>query len=102
MKLNDYNIENFILSFSSWTSDRKPNNTGQEHQPEIGSASSLNSPLYLIAVHQQKEHDNPARQSNHSKSTIYDNVEVRNYIVEIDGIRYPKGPIDINYTESNI
>ena len=38
--------ENFTLSFDAWVTDRKPVNTGQEYQLEIGSASNINIPLY--------------------------------------------------------
>ena len=41
----------FTLSFDSWTTGRKTVNTGVEFQLDIGSASNINSPKYLIAAH---------------------------------------------------
>ena len=52
--------ENFTLSFDAWVTDRKPVNTGNEYQLDIGSASNINIPLYLIVAHQKTQRDNPA------------------------------------------
>ena len=49
----NYSIKNsFTLSFDHWTSDRKTVDTQLEYQIDIGSAQNVNSPKYLIAVHQ--------------------------------------------------
>ena len=67
------------------------------------SARNENSLLYLNAVHQENqetERENPMRPSNQYNNAIFDNVDVRRYFVEIDGIRYPKDPIDVCYTEN--
>ena len=53
--------ENFTLSFDAWVTDRKPVNTGNEYQLDIGSASNINIPLYLIVAHQKTQRENPAR-----------------------------------------
>ena len=53
--------QNFTLSFDAWVTDRKPVNTGNEDQLDIGSASNINLPLYLIVAHQKTQRDNPAR-----------------------------------------
>ena len=45
--------KNFTLSFDAWVTDRKPVNTGNEYQLEIGSASNINIPLYLKVAHQK-------------------------------------------------
>ena len=45
--------KNFTLSSDAWVTERKPVNTGQEYQLDIGSASNLNIPLYLIVAHQK-------------------------------------------------
>ena len=39
--------ESFTISFDAWMTDRKPVNTGNEYQLDIGSASNINIPLYL-------------------------------------------------------
>ena len=38
---------------------------------------------------------------NRFNNSIFDHVDVRKFYVEIDGIRYPKNPIMVNYDENN-
>ena len=86
--------ENFDLSFDAWVTDRKPVNTGNEYQLDIGSASNTNIPLYLIVAHQKTQRDNPARPINQFNNAVFDHVDVKRYFVEIDGVRYPKDPVE--------
>ena len=92
--------ENFTLSFDSWVTDRKPVNTGNEYQLDIGSASNINIPLYLIVAHQKTQRDNPARPPNQFNNAVFDHVRVKRYFVEIDGVRYPKDPVETNFPDN--
>ena len=92
--------ENFTLSFDAWVTDRKPVNTGNEYQLDIGSASNINIPLYLIVAHQKTQRDNPARPHNQFNNAIFDHVDVKRYFVEIDGVRYPKDPVETNFSDN--
>ena len=92
--------ENFTLSFDAWVTDRKPGNTGNEYQLDIGSASIINIPFYLIVAHQKTQRDNPARPPNQFKNAVFDNVDVKRYFVEIDGVRYPKDPVETIFSEN--
>ena len=92
--------ENFTLSFDAWVTDRKPVNTGNEYQLDIGSSSNINVPLYLIVAHQKTQRDNPARPPNQFNNAIFDHVGVKRYFVEIDGVRYPKDPIETNFPDN--
>ena len=92
--------ENFTLSFDAWVTDRKPVNTGNEYQLDIGSASNINIPLYLIVAHQKTQRDNPARPPNQFNNAIFDHVSVKRYFVEIDGVRYPKDPVETNFSDN--
>ena len=92
--------ENFTLSFDAWVTDRKPVNTGNEYQLDIGSASNINIPLYLIVAHQKTQRDNPARPFNQFNNAIFDHVDVKRYFVEIDGVRYPKDPVETNFSDN--
>ena len=85
---------NFTLSFDEWTTDRRIVNTGLEFQLDIGSASNINSPKYLIAAHQTAANSNVNKTINNA---IFDNLDVEQYFVEIDGIRYPKDGVQVNY-----
>ena len=86
--------KSFTLSFDSRTSHRKPVKTGTEFQLDIGSSFNINATFCLIAAHQKTQRNNPigtddppAKSSNNRFSTsICDNVTVKNYFVEIDGM----------------
>ena len=47
-----------------------------EDQLDMGSASNVNSQSYALGVHQQTEHDNPAKTSNQKNNPILENVDV--------------------------
>ena len=96
----------FTFSYESWTTERKPVDTAKEVQIEISSASNINSQLHLIAAHQLTQRPDPADPTvnlskNRFSNAFFDHVKVRKYYVEIDGVRYPKNPIMINYDQNN-
>ena len=90
--------DSFTLSFDAWVTDRKPVNTGKEYQLDIGSASNINIHLYLIVAHQKTQRENPARPPNQFNNAIFDHVDVKRYFVEIDGVRYPKDPVETSFS----
>ena len=103
---NEAFSKTFILSYETWTTDRKPVDTAREFQIDISSASNIKSTLYLIAAHQKTQRPDPANPANNLsnnrfKNAIFDHVEVRKYYSEIDGFRYPKNPVMVNYGENN-
>ena len=68
-------------------------------QHDTGSAQKVNSPKYLIRAHQRK--DRIITPNKNNNIAIFDNLDIRKYFVEIDGIRYPRDGVSINYTEKN-
>ena len=101
---NEAISQTFTLSYESWTTDRKPVDTAREFRVDISSASNINSPLYLITAHQKTQRqDNAGNRlpDNRFNNAIFDHVNVRKYYSEIDGIRYPKNPVMVNYEENN-
>ena len=103
---NEAISKTFTISFESWTTDRKPVDPANEFQVDISSASNINSPLYLIAAHQKTQRPDPADATsnlidNRNNNAIFDDVKVRKYYSEIDGVRYPKNPIMTNFDENN-
>ena len=92
--------ESFTLSFDAWVTDRKPVNTGNEYQLDIGSASNINIPLYLIVALQKTQRDNPARPLNQFNNAVFDHVHVKRNFVEIDGVRYPKELVKTNFSDN--
>ena len=68
-------------------------------QHDIGSAQQVSSPKYLISAHQTKERIDSA--NNNINNAIFDHLNLRNYYVEIDSIRYPRDSLLINYEEDD-
>ena len=95
IKFNDSIKDSFTLSFGSWTSDRKTVDTQLEYQVDIGPAQSYNSPKCLIAVHQTADRIGVPNKGN--KVSIFDHLDVRKYHVDIDGVRYPRDGVSIDY-----
>ena len=96
---NDSIKNSFSLSFDSWTTDRKIVNTGLGYQEDIGSSANINSPKYLIVPHQTAVRAGASNKANNI--SIFDNLDVRKYVVEIDGVRYPKDSVNVNYTKND-
>ena len=68
-------------------------------QHDIGSAQQVNSPKYLIAAHQTS-----LRTTTLDKKiniAIFDNLDLRKNYVEIDGQRYPRDSVLVNYEEKD-
>ena len=80
--------------------DRKPVKTGNEYQLDIGSAPNKNIPLYLIVAHQMTQRETPARPPNQFNNAVFDNVDVKRFFVEIDGVRYPKDLVETNFSDN--
>ena len=102
---NEAISKTFSLSYESWTTDRKPVDTASEFQVDISSASNINSPLYLPAAHQRTQKLDAAGNvlsNNRFNNAIFDLVEVKKYYSEIDGVRYPKIPVMVNYGKKHI
>ena len=92
--------ENFTLSFDAWVTDRKPVKTGNEYQLDIGSACNINIPLYVIVALQKTQRENIVRPPNQYNNAVLDHVNVKRYFVEIDGFRYPKDPVETNFSDN--
>ena len=92
--------ESFTLSFDTWVTGRKPVNTGNHYQLDIVSASNIINPLYLIVAYRKPQRENPVRRPNQFKNAVFDNVDVKRYFVEIGGVRYPKDPVETNFSDN--
>ena len=104
--INEAISKTFSLSYESWTTDRKPVDTAKEFRIDLSSASKTKSPLYLTAAHQKTQRPDFADpvdnlSNNRFNNAIFDLVEVRNYNSELDGTRFPKNPVMVNYEENN-
>ena len=73
--------------------------TGLDYQLDKRSSSEINSPKYLIAANQAAARSDTPNKENKVRSI--DSVDVTKYFVRIDGIRNPKGSLDVEYARSN-
>ena len=92
---NDSLKDSYTLSFDHWTSDRKTVDTRLEYQVDIGSAQNINIPKDLIAVHQTAARIGVPNKTNNTAT--FDHLDVRKYHADIDGIRYPKDSVNVEY-----
>ena len=89
---------NYRIFFDEWYTERRIV-TDQIFQVDIGSAQSVNNPKYLICAHQTEARS--ALPNKRNNISIFDNIDVRKYFVEIDGQRYPRDSILTNYGEND-
>ena len=88
----------YTITFDSWYTERKISNDGRELQVDIGSAQQINSPKNLISAFQSAVRTTPNKASN---PAIFDSNHVTKYFVEIDGVRYPKDGVLVNFEENS-
>ena len=89
----------YTLTFDSWYTERKIVTDGGEFQVDIASSQSTNSPKDLIAAHQTEARVGTSNKGNNV--SIFDQVDVTKYFVEIDGYRYPKESAITNFSEND-
>ena len=86
----------FTLSIDSGDTDSKPVNTQLDQKVDLGSAQNINSPKFLMVTHQT---DVRIRVPNNANNVAdIDNLNVRKYHVDIDGVRYPRDGASIDNT----
>ena len=64
-------------------------------QLDIGSAQQVKSPSNLLCAHQTRDRKENPKKSN--TRAIFDNVDLRKFYIEIDGLRYPRDGVLINF-----
>ena len=69
-------------------------------QVDIGSAQQVNSPKYLISVHQAKDRiDVPNKNKN---VAIFDHLDLPKFYVETDSVRYPRISLLKNFRQNRL
>ena len=98
LMFNEATQNNYKISFDEWYTERRII-SDLLVQHDIGSAQSVNSPKYLIAANQTSlRTTTPDKKINIG---IFDNLDLRKYYVEIDGQRYPRAGVLVNYQEND-
>ena len=95
---NEAIMNNYTITFDSWYTERKISNDGRELQVDIGSAQKINSPKYLISAFQTIARTTANKTVN---PAIFDDNHVTKSFVEIDGVRYPKNGVLLNFEENS-
>ena len=98
LMFNESIQNNYRIFFDEWYTERRIV-TDQIFQVDIGSAQSVNSPKYMICAHQTDPRSALPNKSNNI--SIFDNINVRKYFIEIDGQRYPRDSVLTNYGEND-
>ena len=95
LTLNEATEKKYKVSFDEYYTERRVL-SDLLVQHGIGSAQRVDSPKYLICVHQSRiRSDTPNKNKNNA---IFDNLDLH---VEIDGQRYPRDSVPVNYEEND-
>ena len=95
---NEATQNNYKISFDEWYTERRII-SDLLVQHDIGSAQNVIQPKYMICAHQTNLRTTaPDRKIN---IPIFDNMDLRKYYVEIDGQRYPRDNVLINFDEND-
>ena len=96
---NEATQNNYKISFDEWYPERRliPDLLVQH---DIESAEQVNSPKKLIGAHQTKDRITTLDKKKLNIAT-FDKLDLRKFYVRIDGQRYPRGSLLINYEEND-
>ena len=98
LMFNEATQNNYKISSDEWYTERRII-SDLLIQHDIGSAQNVIQPKYLICAHQTNLiTTTPDKKSN---IAILDKMDLRKYYVEIDGLRYPRDSVTINYEEKD-
>ena len=95
---NEATQNNYKISYDEWFTERRII-SDTITQLDIGSSQNVQSPKYLIGAHQTKVRlDGVISTKNVSK---FDNLNLKEYYVEIDGLRYSRDSVLMNYEQND-
>ena len=98
LMFNEATQNNYKISFDEWYTERRIlSDLIIRH--DIGSAQNVFQPEYLICAHQTN-----LRTTTPDEKiiiAIFDNMDLRKFYIEIDGQRYPRDSVLINYEEND-
>ena len=98
LMFNEATQNNYKLSLDEYYTERRviPD---MIVQADTGSTQQVSSHKCLICAHQTQNRIGAPK--NNNNIAIFDNVDLRKYHVEIDGQRYPRDSLLINYEEND-
>ena len=89
---------NYKIFYDEWFTERRII-SDTITQLDIGSSQNVQSPKYLIGAHQTRARADTINKNNNI--AIFDHINLRKYYVEIDGIRYPRDNVLLNYEQND-
>ena len=89
---------NYKISYDEYFTERRVISDQITHF-HIGSSQNVQSPKYIIGAHQTRATADTANKNN--RFAIFDHLNLKNYYVEIDGIRYPRNSVLLNYDQKD-
>ena len=95
---NEATQNTYKISYDEWFTERRIK-TDEIAQLGIGSSQNVQSPKYLISAHQTRARADTANKNNNI--AIFDHLNLKKYYVEIDGIRYPRDNVLVNYKQND-
>ena len=95
---NEATQNNYKISFDEYYTERRLI-SDMIVQVDIGSAPQVNSPKYLFCAHQIKDRIDSANKIENN--AIFDHLNLQKYYVEIDGQRYLRDSLLINYEQND-
>ena len=95
---NEATQNNYKISYDEWFTERRII-SDTKTQLDIGSSQNVQSPKYLIGAHQTKDRIDGAISTKNV--SIFDNLDLRKYYIEIDGQRYPRDSSPMNYEQND-
>ena len=98
LMFNEATQNNYKISFDEWYTERRII-SDLIIQHDIGSAQNVIQPKYLICAHQTNLRT--ATPDEKINLAMFDNMDLRKYYVEIDGQRYPRDSVLLNYEEND-
>ena len=88
----------YKISYDEWFTERRII-SDTITQLDIGSSQNVQSPKYSIGAHQTKDRIDGAISTKNV--SIFDNLVLRKYYIEIDGQRYPRDSSLMNYEQND-
>ena len=95
--LNEATQSNYKISYDEWFTERRFI-SDTITQLDIGSSQNVQSPKFLIGAHQTKDRIDGATSTKNV--SIFDNLDLRKYYIEIDGQSYPRDSSPMNYEQN--
>ena len=65
----------------------------------MGVSQQVNSPKYMIGAHKTRDRADTANKNNNIAA--FDNLNLQKNYVEIDGLRYPRDSVLVNYEQND-